>query len=355
MSNLTNESIAYLSIHHPSFGPSFLFNLKNHFSTYANAAKASYSELKAARLNQREITAMNINKRQMPRFIKTVEQLNIQIILFGDKTYPYWLAQIKDRPAALYVRGQITDLLALSVVGSRRCSSYGQSIAYEIATQGAQLGMTIVSGLAYGIDTIAHEACLKASGRTMAVLAGGIETVYPRAHNYLVEQIIGQGGALISEYPLFTPPYKQNFLIRNRIIAGLSSLIVVVEAGDKSGALSTAREGIENGREVYAVPADITRETAIGSNRLLREGAAPYLGLETLVNHYSVMRNQSMILPVSEEDSDLINLITPDGIHINHLAKALQLDIADLSSKVILLELKGLIKHEGSGIYRRLR
>lgn len=313
------------------------------------------AQLLKAGLNNGQVMAIQESRKDLSRRATIVDNLAISILLSTDKAYPKLLLEMADPPAAIYIRGQLNDWLAVSIVGSRNCSSYGRSIAYELAKAAAKLNITVISGLAYGIDSVAHQACLESKGKTIAVLAGGLESVYPRQHYTLAERIIAQDGALISEFPLFTRPYKPNFLIRNRIIAGLSSLTIIVEAGKNSGALTTAAYALGYHRDVMAVPGDITRPTAYGPNSLMTKGAQPYLGVNDLADFFHLnIRSTQTTIAITDEEKALIKLISREGTHLNQLAKDLQLDIADLSSKVILLELKGLIKHDGSAIYRRL-
>lgn len=210
------------------------------------------------------------------REIKLAKENGIDIITIDDDEYPESLKLISDPPIVLYIKGEISknDNLSIAIVGSRNASSYGRNVCSIFAKGLAKLGFTIVSGLARGIDTIAHRSCLEVGGRTIAVLGSGLLQVYPPENKPLYEEI-AQNGAVISEFPLNTEPMADNFPRRNRIIAGLSLGCVVVEAKERSGALITARLAMEYGKEVFAVPGEIMKETSKGTNKLIKEGVKP--------------------------------------------------------------------------------
>jgi len=194
----------------------------------------------------------------------------------GDKNFPKELLETPWPPKGIYIKGEMeSEAPKVAIVGTRRATSYGKDIAFKIAETLAQEGVIIVSGLALGIDSAAHEGALAAGGKTWAVLGSGIENIWPRSNLKLAGRILEAGGALISEYPNESKAQFFTFPQRNRIVAGLSKLVIVVEAPEKSGALITARLALEAGREVAAVPGDITRANFLGANRLLREGAHP--------------------------------------------------------------------------------
>jgi len=207
--------------------------------------------------------------------IERLEALSAQVITLEDDDYPELLREIHDPPIALYVRGDLlkaAERPCLAVVGSRRSSTYGVNVAESLSRDLAAHGLTIVSGLARGIDAAAHRGTLEAQGQTIAVVGTGLETIYPKEHRKLEEQIIANG-AVISEFPLGTPPLPQNFPYRNRILSGLSFGVLIVEASEHSGSLITARLAYEQGREVFAVPGNITSQTSFGPNFLIKDGA----------------------------------------------------------------------------------
>ncbi len=219
----------------------------------------------------------------------------VQKITLNSKNYPELLKQIYDPPKQLYILGDLTDQLSLinnplAVVGTRKASTYGKKTTNYFVRTLAKAGLTIISGLALGIDSIAHQSTLEVKGRTVAVLGSGLNVIYPPTNKNLAQEIIKSNGVIISEYPPNTRPSKQNFPTRNRIIAGLSLGVLVIEAPEKSGALITARAAIEQGREVFVVPGSIYNENSAGCHFLIKAGAKPVTKpediLETLSSLY---------------------------------------------------------------------
>ncbi len=223
-----------------------------------------------------EIICEERKKIDPKREIQLAKEKGIRIITIKDDEYPENLKTISDPPIVLYIKGKIIlqDRLSIAIVGSRSASSYGKSVCCMFARGLSKLGFTIVSGMARGIDTYSHRACLEANGRTIAVLGSGLLNVYPTENKPLFDEI-SENGAVISEFPLDTKPLSDNFPRRNRIIVGLSLGCLVVEAKEKSGALITARLAMESGREVFAVPGEIMKETSKGTNKLIKEGVKP--------------------------------------------------------------------------------
>lgn len=237
------------------------------FAPYASLAQVVERDLAEKICKERE----NID---IQREISLAKDNKINIITIDDPEYPESLKLIKDPPIVLYIKGEVLkrDKLSIAIVGSRNASSYGKHVCSLLTKGLAKLGITIVSGLARGIDTISHRACLEVKGRTIAVLGSGLLHIYPKENKPLFEEI-AKNGAVISEFPLDTLPLSFNFPRRNRIIAGFTLGCVVVEAKERSGALITARLAMEYGREVFAVPGEITKETSKGTNRLIKDGA----------------------------------------------------------------------------------
>jgi DNA processing protein len=240
-------------------------------------------------------------------------------------------------------------------VGTRRVTAYGRQVTGEIADLLARKGVAVVSGLARGVDGVAHQATLNAGGRTLAVLGCGVDRVYPPEHHRLAEKIV-ECGALISDYPPGTPPDGVNFPPRNRIISGLAIAIVVVEAGETSGALITAHFGAEQGREVFAVPGNITAPQSIGANRLIQEGARPYLNCQelletlnlTLVNEHTSAR---AVLPADPVERQLLAVLGSQPIHVDEIHGQIDLPIETVSAALALMELKGMVRQVGGMHY----
>ncbi|MCX5835205.1 MAG: DNA-processing protein DprA [Deltaproteobacteria bacterium] len=251
-------------------------NLLSAFGTAAAVFRAAREDLKRVQgINDR--AARNIlafrDWRRIEREMDLASRSNVSIIMAKDVLFPRYLLNIYDHPAVLYVRGTLRkDDVNVAVVGSRKASTYGKYTTERLSRELALQGITVVSGLARGIDSAAHRGALMAKGRTIAVLGSGIDVIYPPEHRELYERI-SELGAVISEFPFETPPNAPNFPVRNRIISGMSLGVVVVEASDKSGSLITARLALEQGREVFAVPGSIDASGSRGTHKLIREGA----------------------------------------------------------------------------------
>jgi len=261
-----------------NIGPIAFKKILNYFGSLNIAWKSEINEFKQAGLNQFTIEQI---RKQRPNInpdyeMERLEKEKIKIITIQDESYPKLLKEIYAPPAILYIRGSFkpSDKFSLGVVGTRKLSSYGQQITPKITSELSQSGLTIISGLAKGIDTIAHQAAIDNNGRTIAVLGSGIDSksVYPAINKYLAEKIT-ENGAVISEFPINTKPLAQNFPQRNRIVSGLSLGILVIEAPEKSGAMITARNALEQNRDVFAIPGDILSNNSMGPNNLIKMGA----------------------------------------------------------------------------------
>jgi len=259
-------------------GPITFKKLLDHFISLDDAWTAKTNELKHAGLNQSTIGQINKHRPKInPDYeMERLEKEKIGLITIQDKNYPKLLKEIYAPPATLYIRGSFypKDKISLGVVGTRNLSPYGRQITPIITSELSKASITIVSGLAKGIDTIAHKTAIENKGRTIAVLGSGVNTnnIYPAINKYLAEEII-QNGAIISEFPINTEPLPQNFPQRNRIISGLSLGILVIEAPEKSGALITAKDALEQNREVFAIPGHILSNNSLGPNNLIKLGA----------------------------------------------------------------------------------
>src|SRR5882724_903138 len=263
----------------PGIGPRAAAKLLERFGSAAAVYRATRAELEGVRLLPEavdSIIARDMNEKAEGEIDK-VRKLGGDILILDDGVYPVLLREIYDPPIVLYVKGAWSECLdqpCVAIVGSRRCSTYGQNAAMLLARDLAQRGVTIVSGFARGIDAAAHRGALEAGGRTIAVLGIGIEENYPRDHRQLGQEILERGGAMVSQFPLGTPPVSENFPYRNRIISGLSLGTVVVEAAENSGSLITARLAIEQNREVFAIPGNITSRNSFGTNYLIKGAGA---------------------------------------------------------------------------------
>jgi DNA processing protein len=291
------------------------------------------------------------------RIMDNIAQKKIRVITWQDPDYPRRLKEINQSPPVLYINGNINveDEWAVAVVGTRRVTTYGRMVAMELAGFLARNGITVVSGLARGVDAIAHQAALQAGGRTIAVLGSGVDIVYPPEHTKMAKEIIIQG-ALMSDYPIGTPPDGVNFPPRNRIISGLSLATVVVEAGEKSGALITAEFAVEQGRDVFAVPGSIMAPQSDGTNRLIEQGARPLLKMEEILETLKLenipeKQQHRKACPMNPLEMKIMQHLTREPLHVDELSNLSGLPINEVSATLTLLELKGMVSQVGSMNY----
>ena len=274
----------------------------------------------------------------------------IKKIKLGEKNYPELLSQIYDPPQELYVWGELKkrEKLPLAIVGTRKVSSYGAKLAKEFSFYLAQTGFTIISGLALGVDGLAHKGALEAKGKTIAVLGSGLNYIYPASHKKLAEEIVKKGGAVISEYPPDTGPRKEFFPMRNRIVAGLSLGTLVIEAPKISGALITARLALEENREVMAVPSDIWRKSAEGSNDLLKKGAkvitSPQDVLEIFNLELKINPEEKEQKLETKEEKLIFEAIKNEPMDIDKIAEKTGLPIPTINAALTQLEAKNIVK-----------
>jgi len=301
-------------------------------------------------LNWRKI--INIEKMN-----KILVQEYIRVIIFGEEEYPEQLSQIYDPPFALFVRGNLkNELPNLAVVGTRKYTQYGRQVVYKIIPEIAR-NMTIVSGLAYGIDKEAHMATLQVSGHTIAVLGGGIDdkTISPRLHLGLAKKILESGGAIISEYPPNTEPTNFSFPQRNRIVAGMSLGTIVIEAPIKSGSLITAQSALDSGREVFAIPQNITSLTAEGPNYLIKNGAHPVTSSQDILEILQITKKGETEIkkPQAENpvEERIINCLSEEPKHLDTIIRETELSNSTVSSTLIMMELRGIVQNLGNMNY----
>jgi len=285
----------------------------------------------------------------LTREYRLIKKLGVKLIPCTDPLYPLNLSHIYDPPFLLYVRGSLKkeDERAVAVVGTRRATGYGKIAARRLARELAREGITVVSGMARGIDTAAHEGALDEGGRTIAVLGCGIDLVYPPENKSLMEEIIKKG-AVISEFPLGTRPFAHNFPRRNRIISGLSKGVLVVEAPLKSGALITTDYALEQGREVFAVPGTITSPYSKGTNRLIKEGAKIVEDVSDILEELNLVSagedKPKIDLQLSFEEKSVLDYLSSEPVHIDEVVKKTQLPVARVGDILMRLQLKGMVR-----------
>ena len=348
----------------PRIGPRRLKQLLPAFSGDVRAVwAASAADLASAGLDERsaaEFTAFR-PKARLDEHARKVQAAGARIITWDDSDYPPLLSRLDDPPIVLFVRGTLLadDELALAIVGTRKASAYGRDVAGHFARKLTEHGVTIISGLAHGIDAASHRAALDAGGRTLAVLGSGLDVVYPYDHKSLAEDVCAQG-ALISEFPMGAQPDRFNFPRRNRIISGLSLGVLVVEASEKSGALITATLAAEQGKDVFAVPGSIFSDASSGVNRLIQDGAKPVMNVNDILDELHITVEQldtrrvaEQVSPADPVEAQILAAMGSDTAHVDEIARSTGLDMPALLSTLLLMELKGLILPSGPMRYRR--
>ncbi len=342
-------------------GPARLRALLDVCGDITAAWSASIAAMQEARLDRRSMENLLEARRTVnpEREWARTQQAGIHVYTWDSPDYPANLANIDQPPPVLYARGRLTsqDEWAVALVGTRRASAYGREVAQVLATELARNGITVVSGLALGIDTVAHRAAVDAGGRTLAVLGSGVDQIYPPQNRGLATAVVGQG-ALLSDYPVGTRPEAGNFPPRNRIISGLSRGVVIIEASDKSGALITARFAAEQGREVFAVPGSILHPGSAGCNALIRDGATPLLSVDDLLETLNLSRLTEQIdvrqsVPADPQEQKLLGCLSSQPSHIDDIVRASTLEPAQVSSLLAVMELKGLVRQVGALQYVR--
>jgi len=337
-------------------GPVRLRALLDYFGDIQTAWEAPAAALREVGLDRRSLSNLLSCRQQLDLdvVLARVAEAGAQALTWDSPDYPSLLLQIPDPPPVLFVRGTLTpaDEWAVALVGTRKATPYGREVARQLASDLARNNVTVISGLARGIDGVAHRAALDAGGRTIAILGSGVDHIYPAEHRKLAAEII-ENGAVISDYPLGTRPEASNFPPRNRIISGMSLGVVVVEAGLTSGALITADFAADQGREVFAVPGNILRDTSAGANRLLRDGAAIVTEvrdvLETLqLDQLAEKQVARELLPDNPTEAALLEQLGVEPCHVDELARAAALPIEQVSSALVMMELKGMVRQVGA-------
>jgi len=299
------------------------------------------------------------------REIELAEKLGVRMISIENPSYPEGLRYVHDPPILLYVKGEWKkdDLLAFAIVGSRRCSYYGRSQAERLARGLAVRGITVVSGLAAGIDSAAHRACLKAGGRTIAVLGSGLGRIYPK-HNIPLAEEVWEQGAVMSEFPMLAAPEATNFPRRNRLISGLSLGVIIVEAGGRSGALITANWALEQGKEVFAVPGEAGSHLSRGTNRLIRAGAKLVEDVEDVLEEFPDIRQklsgeietatgEKPSVRITGDEQKVWQALGRKPVNIEDVITASGIAPQNVNSALMMLEIKGLVRQLAGKMFVR--
>lgn len=337
--------------------------LLERFGDAESAWGAAPAELAQAGLSLKLIERLVAvrEKVELDRIWDQIQTKGIQVLTWLDESYPRRLKEIEQPPPVLYLRGELIpeDTWAVAIVGTRRVTPYGRQVTEEIAAFLAANGVTVVSGLARGVDAIAHSAAIKAGGRTLAVLGSGVDRIYPPENRAIAEQIF-EHGAVLSDYAPGTPPESSNFPPRNRIISGLSMAVVVIEAGETSGALITAEFAAEQGREIFAVPGNILAPQSKGTNKLIQRGALPLLSASDIMQALNLTRvgqhkAAQKTLPADDVEAKLLAAIGDEPLHVDEIRNQTDLPVEKVSATLVMMELKGMVRQVGNMHYVVIR
>ena len=365
---MTDELASWIGMSaFPGIGPVRFKLLYDYFGSAKAAWEANSRALRAIKLPSTLIQELVAFRKTWDanEYIGRLAELHVHVLTLNDPKYPKLLKQIPDAPFLLYVKGRRTDTplnldKTIAVVGTRKITPYGREVTRQLVGELVSYGFTIVSGLAYGVDAAAHQAALDAGGKTIAVLGCGIDIIAPPSNARLYADIAGGGGAIVSEMPLGHRPMKGLFPARNRIISGLSLGVVVTEGADDSGALITARNAGEQGREVFAVPGPITSRYSAGPAKLLKNGAKlvervediiDELGMELIKKKGHLPGDPPMRRGDTKEEQKILDTLADGPMHIDQLARSTSLTMQTVGATITILEMKGIVKDYGEKVY----
>lgn len=354
----------------PGVGPRAATKMLERFGSANAIFHARRTELESLRI--KPTTIESIIKREFfdtaETELKRVKEIGGDVLILDDGSYPALLREIDDPPPVLYVKGDwqaCFEQPGVGVIGSRMCSTYGENASEMLSRDLASRGVTVVSGLARGIDTAAHRGAIRGQGRTVGVMGTGIDTVYPKENTNLAREILANGGCLVTQFPLGTPPLKDNFPYRNRIISGLSLGVLIVEASERSGSLITARLAMEQNREIMAVPGNITSGNSFGTNYLIKSGAKLVQQWQDVVAELPSEISATILPPkidrsvpdqaekkqtpvpadLTPQERTVWGLLTPDeSTHIDVLLQSSGLSFGELNNALVSLDLRDLVR-----------
>ena len=342
----------------PHLGPVRLRHIFKYFASAERAWRASAGEFRASKMEQKVIQEIVERRKTIDpeaEFAK-LQQEDISIITIQDRNYPELLKEIYDPPVLLYYQGQPLqkNTLCLAIVGTRKPSLYGIQVTAQLTQELCQSGLITVSGLALGIDTLVHKTTLENNKSTLAIIGSGLDkkTLYPQDNLKLAQEIITNNGSVVSEYPIGTPPLKQNFPCRNRIISGISLGTLVTEAPKKSGALITAQSALDQNREVFAVPGSVLNKSSVGPHQLIQQGAKlVQTGQDVLdalsLNLVTDFVENRKIIPENPEEEILLQYLSKEPIQVDKLIQLSKLDSAKVNATLAMMEMKGSVKNLG--------
>lgn len=358
------NNIAYLLALHSvaGLGPIRLKALLDYFKDPKLGWEADVKELKQIGIPKNAVEALSKLRKTLDpeKYLQDIQKSGIKWIGLFDENYPKLLGEIYDPPVVLYYKGDASfwNNKAIGVVGTRKITGYGKMVTEQFTKGLVLANLTIVSGLARGVDSQAHWTTVLQGGKTIAVLGGGLNQIYPPENRNLAEEIVKSGGAVISEFSPDEPSMPGNFPSRNRIISGLSLGVLVTEAATDSGSLITAREALEQGREVFAIPGPITSDLSKGPIDLIKQGAKPVTSVEEILDELGINKVASTKPPVlskdlTEQESKILELLQNEQMHVDEICRKLNLPSSSVSATLLKMEISGLVQSLGSGSYSK--
>lgn len=354
------KNIPYLLALHSidGLGPIRLKAIIDYFKDPKLAWEANVGEMRKIGIPQPTIDLFAETRKKLdpPAYAESIKEAGILWITIFDENYPKLLKQIYDPPIVLYYKGEISpgDENAIAIVGSRKMTGYGKVVTQTFTSRLSMAGLTIVSGLATGVDTQAHKTAIEAGGRTLAVLGGGLDRIFPPQNLPLAQEIAEGHGAILSEFSPNTPSWAINFPIRNRIIVGLSRAVLVTEASSHSGSMITARLSQEVGRDVFAVPGPVTSALSEGPANLIKEGAKLAFKVEDILSELGIEPHQVLskdLKEVSPDEKKILDCLENESMHIDEICRKIGLEAAAVSGALLKMEIAGFVQNLGSGNY----
>lgn len=357
---MATDELKYLVALHSieGLGPSKIKKLFDYFGSFEKIWKAQILEFSQFRFPEKLIENLKIAKKNLDpdKYFLEIEKSEIKIVTIFDDDYPELLREIHGAPIIIYYRGELTDDIldnCFGVVGTRKPTGYGRIVTEKLTKELSESGLTIVSGLARGVDTIAHISTIESHGKTIAVLGGGLSRIFPSENIRLAEKISNGFGAILTEFPPSYPHLAGNFPARNRIIAGLSKGVLVTEAAEDSGSLITARLALEQNREVFAVPGPITSSMSEGTSVLLKEGAKLVSSAKDILEELGMKSAPIAVtnLNLTPAESQILEFIKDESRHVDEIARNFKKPISEVSGMLLKLEILGAVKNLGAGNY----
>lgn len=323
------------------------------FTNYQVLDAADARQLQSVGLTAHQAQSLVSRNRDVFAALAEMKRYDIRLVTISDKSYPSQLLELDDPPLWLFYRGELSncDAKLLSIVGTRKPSQYAVAAIEQLTPEWLLANIVTVSGLAYGVDASVHRRSLDSGGRTIAVLAGGLDKVYPTTHTQLADEIVRRGGLILSEYPPFVRPQPYRFPIRNRIVAGLSRATVIIEARAQSGTLTTARSAIDYSRDLFVLPGRITDEASVGGNLLIAAGATLLYSANQLAEYFGIRPAEAPTPNLDTAEGQLLHLLTDASYDLDQLVAKTGMTIENILGLVTRLELSGSIFQDSAGRY----